>query len=714
MKNYSDLGVGVPLCVAAVGADGVVTGVNELWEECLGPLFKWTHSPLASSASGDAAGHARLVEALAKVSDGGAPRAHARDVEVLTLPGDAGLPVRRRFDFFVGPAPDGGGLVLYGDPVSEQTAEQREKDAGLVDFFQNAPIALHWLSGEGIVLWANQTELNVLGYTAEEYIGQPIMKFCPDEEPLVLEIFKQLGSGNTIKDVPVRFRTKDGNLVNLLIDSNVNYNKDGSFGHTRCFIRDDTPRKVRDARQDTLLQETKRSRALMESFISRSLHLIRTPCHVLLATMDRVSENLDAVQRAAGHLPHAEGAVAEAYTLVASGKSALNEVCGMITDVADAVRFEQGSDLQTLDAPVFITRFGSVCLSKVAALCKPDVECIFVFEEGPGKLTTDAAVLGRALGHLLTNAAAATVKGRVTLTVSHEQEGVEDGRAVFAVHDTGSGFMPASADTTFGQLQNQAQAASEVELSRARLGNLSLADDASKGLGVGLNLTYALVRALGGELRYESKPGDTRFWFALPYKAKGAVEPEMRFTGSAPSAPDSLCAWDSISSDESDQSTIDSNDMRDFVDENEVSKQVSPASLAGKGLEAMDPPHVLVVEDTPMCAKILKLMLSKLGCSCDIVEDGAQAVAALKAAPAGKYGIILMDLRMPFMDGFEATEVIKKELGIRVPVVAVTADAGLATNKRCEEVGFEEVCRKPMSTDRLKTLLAKFCDHFVG
>ena len=50
-------------------------------------------------------------------------------------------------------------------------------------------------------MWANQTELDVLGYTAEEYIGQPIMKFCPDEEELVLEIFKTLGSGNIIKDV---------------------------------------------------------------------------------------------------------------------------------------------------------------------------------------------------------------------------------------------------------------------------------------------------------------------------------------------------------------------------------------------------------------------------------------------------------------------------------------------------------------------------------
>lgn len=137
---------------------------------------------------------------------------------------------------------------------------KRARDAELIDFFQNAPIAMHWLNGNGIILWANQTELNVLGYTAEEYIGKPIMNFCPDEEKLVLQIFKQLGSGNTIADVPVRFRTKDGKMVHLLIDSNVAYNKDGSFGHTRCFIRDDTSRKIRDARSKLLLEETERVR----------------------------------------------------------------------------------------------------------------------------------------------------------------------------------------------------------------------------------------------------------------------------------------------------------------------------------------------------------------------------------------------------------------------------------------------------------------------
>ena len=104
----------------------------------------------------------------------------------------------------------------------------------LKDFFNKAPIALHWLSSNGKVLWANDRELEVLGYSREEYIGADIMDFCPDSSEDVLEIFKQLGSGNTIHDVPVRFRTKAGKIQDLLVDSNVNYKPDGSFNHTRC------------------------------------------------------------------------------------------------------------------------------------------------------------------------------------------------------------------------------------------------------------------------------------------------------------------------------------------------------------------------------------------------------------------------------------------------------------------------------------------------
>jgi PAS domain S-box-containing protein len=274
----------LPLCMVTLNSSNLhPVACNEMFERIIGPFYKFSDGDFVRTACSDDKQHAasrdRLQSALANLigSSQEDKRKRVRDVEITTLCDEnSGFPIRRRFDWFISKnSEDSETIIMLGDPCTEHEVVQREKEAELVDFFQNAPIALHWLTGDGKVMWANQTELNVLGYTAEEYIGQPIMKFCPDEQELVLEIFKQLGSGNAIRDVPVRFRTKDGKIVHLLIDSNVRYEVDGSFGHTRCFIRDDTGRKIREARASLLLEETKRSLKMLDNFMSRTLHHLR-------------------------------------------------------------------------------------------------------------------------------------------------------------------------------------------------------------------------------------------------------------------------------------------------------------------------------------------------------------------------------------------------------------------------------------------------------
>ena len=176
----------------------------------MGPLYKFQGFQFAD-APVEADGKAKLraaIDSARRVSEGHGESSAAggscgvRNVRMLSLAAEGGLPNRRHFGWMAGTS-SGGCVVMYGAACSDGDVAQREKDAGLVDFIQNAPIAMHWLSSEGIVLWANQTELSVLGYTAEEFIGQPITKSCPDEKDLMLEISKQLGSGSSIRDVPV-------------------------------------------------------------------------------------------------------------------------------------------------------------------------------------------------------------------------------------------------------------------------------------------------------------------------------------------------------------------------------------------------------------------------------------------------------------------------------------------------------------------------------
>ena len=205
------------------------------------------------------------------------------------------FPVFRTYEWFGSKMADGR-LLLTGrrtGAVMNSTASSSpvayaiddkvvQFESELIDFFQNAPIALHWLNGSGIIVWANKKELDTLGYTAEEYIGHNIMEFCPDENLRVLETFRLLGKDANIKNVPFKFRTKQGDVRFFIIDSNVSYHKDGSFKHTRCFIRDDTDRRIKEALAALEIKKSLEAQQNKDTFVRRVFHELRTPLQVRL------------------------------------------------------------------------------------------------------------------------------------------------------------------------------------------------------------------------------------------------------------------------------------------------------------------------------------------------------------------------------------------------------------------------------------------------
>jgi PAS domain S-box-containing protein len=131
----------------------------------------------------------------------------------------------------------------------------------LSDFIENASIPLHWVDGEGIIIWANQTELDVLGYAKEEYIGFPVSNFHADQE-VIRDILTRLIDNETLCDYPARLRCKDGSIRHVLINSNV-LRKEGKFVHTRCFTRDITEKKQEEQRK--------------QDFVAMVNHELKTP-----------------------------------------------------------------------------------------------------------------------------------------------------------------------------------------------------------------------------------------------------------------------------------------------------------------------------------------------------------------------------------------------------------------------------------------------------
>ncbi len=122
----------------------------------------------------------------------------------------------------------------------------RRRDAELTDFFENAAVALHWVGPDGVILRVNQAELDLLGYTREEYVGHYINEFHVDQH-LINDLLSRLQAGEVLHDHEARLRCKDGSIKHVRINSSV-YREDARFVHTRCFTRDITDRRRAERR----------------------------------------------------------------------------------------------------------------------------------------------------------------------------------------------------------------------------------------------------------------------------------------------------------------------------------------------------------------------------------------------------------------------------------------------------------------------------------
>mmetsp|Transcript_32431 Transcript_32431/g.47994 ORF Transcript_32431/g.47994 Transcript_32431/m.47994 type:complete len:825 (+) Transcript_32431:312-2786(+) len=799
-----------PLTIVALNPrTGQPIAVNSTFESIFGPFYKFKEWDFSNAACEDASGNphdesssteddgdgeekkresgnrSKFTEAIGRVrnalcvasADGGGNGAsnnnqddltgRIRNIEMLTLgTNEAGLPIKHYFDWTIGSVNlngEGGdgmpasAVILYGDMVNEAESSDRARDAELVDFLQNAPIAMHWLNGDGIVLWANQTELNVLGYTPEEYIGQPIMNFCPDEKDLVLEIFKQLGSGNAIADVPVRFRTKDGKLVHLLIDSNVAYNPDGSFGHTRCFIRDDTARKIRNARTKLLLEENERSLRMLESFLSKTLHHVMGPLHALRITCEIVSDRLHLHGDSANTLDAKERE--NNSELLDRATETITTTTRMVADVSDLARFDEGATLKTKFGTVSLHDVGLEAIEKIQFdnLRKSrrddgiSVSLSLVGrDDGPESMNTDRPALLRILAHLLENSVREVdTGGKVTLQMTSIR--TRDGMCsvLVEVMDNGKGLPPGTCLDQGGYVKGN-KGNNDNEMPAAALFNRylisknrgdstdpdqlqkirsemeeKLRDLKHNGVGVGLPLSYHLVRVLGGDLRHEKlSPTGTKIWFVLPNILGGNFAALTTKTILKKELPPAEISFTLPQESNKRKRVKDDADFGTFVSASDghtdddtatmqsvtiASAEPAPEAVAKSGVKASTPFSVLVVEDTDICARLLMMQLKKMKCSTQRAENGRVAVDLLRDAIPGTYDMVLMDLRMPVMDGLEATKIIRNDFKMNdLPILALTGEMRDDIQSECERIGLTEFLQKPLPRKKLQELVTKY------
>ncbi|RKY09312.1 MAG: hypothetical protein DRP66_02580 [Planctomycetota bacterium] len=266
----------------------------------------------------------------------------------------------------------------------------------------------------------------------------------------------------------------------------------------------------------------------------------------------------------------------------------------------------------------------------------------------PSQLRTDPTRLRQCLINLVGNAIKFTEHGYVYVNVSMEK--ADTGAMIrFDVEDTGIGISKDKLEAIF-------EAFTQADGSTTRKYG---------GTGLGLTITRQLSRLLGGSLTVKSQVG------------KGSV-----FSLTIPAGVD-----------------VDSAppmDKYEHINEGfEPKKDDTPPPMSGK---------VLVAEDNRANQVLVKLMLEKMGFEVTIANDGSQAFEIVSRQ---RHDLILMDIQMPGMNGYEATEAIRKK-GIQTPIIALTANAMKGDDKKCFDAGCDAYVSKPVERTKLHELMKKY------
>lgn len=182
-----------------------------------------------------------------------------------------------------------------------------------------------------------------------------------------------------------------------------------------------------------------------------------------------------------------------------------------------------------------------------------------------------------------------------------------------------------------------------------------------KGTGLGLSIVKRIIEEMGGEIRVESELDiGTKFSWDLTFPIDKAI--------------------------------------------NERAENIPDRIVTLRGI------RVLAAEDNSLNSEILKFILEDMGINVNLVENGELAVKAFQESRPGEYAMILMDIMMPVMDGYEASRIIrnmKRPDAAKIPIIAMTANAFAEDIVRSSEAGMDAHITKPIDENKLKECMLR-------
>ncbi|MDR2550913.1 MAG: response regulator [Desulfobulbus sp.] len=355
--------------------------------------------------------------------------------------------------------------------------------------------------------------------------------------------------------------------------------------------------------------------------------------------------------------------------LIRTSASSLLTLINNLLDFSKIEAEKMGLDIEPFDLRGLIEQLLS--LYKVTGRSKGLTVAADIDPKLASHYQGDSYRLRQVLVNLLGNAVKFTERGTITLRVSREETKGRKERLRFEVEDSGIGIPTESIDKLF-------QPFSQVDSSSTRRYG---------GSGLGLSICARLVKLMGGTFGVRSEYGSgTTFWFVIALPVAGPMPAEHG--GMAPAAEET-CPEETVAA----SSPVE-----------EVPGTVPPPSCEGP-----HNPRIMIVDDEETNRIVMAETFRRTDAEIVLACNGLEAIDLCRA---GRFDLIFMDCQMPVLDGFAATRIILDEAErhryAAPPVVALTADATTAAQKKCREVGMVDYLVKPLDFNKLQAVLARW------
>ncbi len=572
--------------------------------------------------------------------------------------------------------------------MKEEDRKCRDIDGVYRSAFEACVDALWFCNADGVIIDANPACSKMFGYSREELAGMESKELIAGEEAKSFTDFHNRVKSSGIARLVSVGLWHDGETFDIEIRrSAFTFGKKDIFLY---FVRDVTDRRQTEKTIEQTNKELTKVNGLLQ-MQNRALARSRREALETMKHANRAKEKIEqmnkemepAIKRANQAAQKAMEATHAKSDFLANMsheiRTPMNSIIGftdllldeisnprereylktiwdagenlhsLINDILDFSKIEAGK----LDAEIIATSFDEA-FDAIYTMMRPmakakDIDFKIIRDKSlPRTIYTDPVRLRQCLLNLVSNAIKFTEDGHVHLKATAEVID-EEKWARFDVEDTGMG-IPADKQGTIFRSFSQA----EENITR-KFG----------GSGLGLAISKKLVELLGGKISVVSTLGEgATFTIMLP------LNPKREKTTS----------------------------IKDEIMERDANSEYKDGEQAGK-LSG----RVLVAEDNVSNQMLVKILLEKMGMEVTLVSDGTEAVEFVGSET---FDLILMDIQMPKMNGYEATRLLRQQ-GIDTPIIALTANAMKGDEQKCLDAGCDGYLAKPLQKKLFREILSK-------